>query len=291
MQDHNHYILMEDLVLDGWVPLITQIASLDGNNKSITINSFMYDQTITSNTKNYGLFNRISQGTTLKNITVRYPNVIIDATQYQEVNFGGLSGLNNGGTIYNSYVYSGLASGSDGVKITLSATINQTSTAAYIGGLVGQNSGYIVNSRSELRLEANKGYIAGLTANNVGTITGSYYKNGQIKNTSLTKLNSAVAGLVVFNATNAKIMTSFVEGKTSLLEVVDNVITGRIIGGGLEFSGDLAGFVYENQGTISNSYANIKVTGQSRSSGFVPMQTLALGKWKHLLTLLMVVIQ
>jgi hypothetical protein len=265
MQEGGHYILMEHLTLTDWVPLTTNIASLDGNSKTITIMSFQTEETITTSTKNYGLFAQIGENTILKNMSVLLDNVILDATQYQEVTFGGLVAQNNGGIIYNSSVTSSI----EAVQIILTPTINQVNTVAYIGGLVGQNSGTIVNSRSEVSLQANKGYLAGLAANNTGVITSSYYKNGQIKNTSLTKLNSAVAGLVVFNGSGAKIMMSYVEGNRSQMEIDSGNITGRIIGGGLEFSGDLAAFVFENQGNIANSYANIRVAGQSRSSGFV----------------------
>jgi hypothetical protein len=292
MQEGSSYILLSDLQLgsplDPWQPLTTEIRSLDGNGFTITIDNFFTheegDTTIPS-TKNFGLFDSIGQDTMLKNIKVNLSNVTIDARVYKKIIFGGLVGLNNGGVIYNSQVTSLLEDDSQGagIKILISTTIDDEITEAYIGGLVARNSGFITNSRSELRLEANKGYVAGITAYNSGTIASSYYKNGFIKNTSQTQVSAGVGGVVVFNATTGKIRGSYVEGRVGSVEAptvekiiinegkVDEqeVITGRIIGGGLEFAGDLAGFVYENQGSITDSYSNIRVVSQSRSAGFV----------------------
>ena len=276
MQEGGHYILMNDITLgdetlgqDAWEPFTTVISSLDGNSKTITIKKFKTNVASDPSipiSKNFGLFDSLTENMTLKNLTVKLPAVEIDATLYEEVYFGGLAAKNNGGLIYNSYVYSGVEAGETGVKVILSALINGKSTVAHIGGIVGFNSGYIVNSRSELRIEANKGHIGGVVSINRGKITGTYYKNGYIKSTSLTSLNSTIGGFVVFNDSTGIISSSYVEGNKNLMESGN---TGRILGGGLEFSGDLAGFVYENQGTIKDSYSNIKITSQSRSAGFV----------------------
>lgn len=275
MQEGASYILMNDIILgefQPFAPIKTAIKSLDGNSYSITIKNFMIDQAGAQNLptiKHFGLFETLSSGTNIKNLTVVLNNLEIDATLYKEVYFGAIAGMNNGATIYNSVATSNVGPVNTGVKIILSSVINNQSTIAQIGGLVGQNSGYIINSRSYLKMEANKGYMGGLVATNSGVIASSFYKDGVIKNTSQTKLNSVVGGLVAYNTTSGKIRYSYVEGNFEELERIDNVVTGRILGGGLEFSGDLAGFVYENSGNISNSYANIKITSQSRSAGFV----------------------
>ena len=272
MQVDGNYILMNDIVVDStilWEPITTVIASLDGNGYTITIEAFKVDEVESApSTKNFGLFDTISQNMMIKNVTVDLTNVVINATMYEEVYFGGIAAVNSGGIIYNSSVISQKGV-NFGVRMMTSSTVNNVSTIIHIGGIVAQNSGYITNSQSEVMLESNKGLMAGIAVYNTGTIANTYYKNGYIKNTSQTKLGSAVGGFVVYNNATGKIRSSYVEGRDSLLEVISNSITGRIIGGGLEFSGDLAGFVYENQGNIQNAYANIKVTSQSRSSGFV----------------------
>ena len=69
----------------------------------------------------------------------------------------------------------------------------------------------------------------------------------------------------MYNTSSGKIRYSYVEGDASSLEAN----TDRILGGGLEYSGDFAAFIYENRGLITDSYSNIKITSQSRSAGFV----------------------
>ncbi|MGD9901089.1 MAG: GLUG motif-containing protein [Spirochaetales bacterium] len=278
MQEGASYILMSDITLGDtspWEPLSIEINSFDGNNRTITITNFFdtsnygEEETIPSN-GNFGLFDTITSATTIKNLNVNLTNVIIDATGYLTANIGGLAAINDGGVIYNCNTYSTRDAGEEGITILLNATIGGQTVYAYIGGLVGKNMGYITNSRSELEIISNQGYMAGITAYNSGVIASTYYKNGRITAESPTTASSSMAGFVIFNTVSGQIRTSYVEGITSVEGVAQlEAGTNRILGGGLDFNLNVGGFVYQNNGSITDCYSNIKITSDGRASGFV----------------------
>ncbi len=108
MQPKGHYILQTDLVLENWVPIEANFASLDGNSHVITIKSFAPVNEITEATSdiNLGLFSKVggsyddddtSKTTTIKNLNIEIiDNITIDISGYTNVKFGIIAGSNEG---------------------------------------------------------------------------------------------------------------------------------------------------------------------------------------------------
>ena len=100
------YILMNDIYLENLTPIANTnlIASLDGNNKIITIKSF--NGVVNNGSLNIALFNTISEGTTLKNLTINLfelEDIIIDEQTTSRVNIAVLF-IYNYGIVYNCEV-------------------------------------------------------------------------------------------------------------------------------------------------------------------------------------------
>jgi hypothetical protein len=271
MQDGASYILMNDITIgenSPWTPIMTDIKSLDGNDKTVTIVEFNHvksgeDVESVDSAINLGLFGAIDIGTIIKNLTVELTNIEVDASRYSYVNVGGIVANNNGGTIYNCHTFNSTTTSDKGLTVILNSEVAGDSINIYIGGVVAKNSGYITNSSSSLEIETDQGYVAGIVSYNSGTISSSYYNEGLIKNYAQTKVSSAVGGAVVYNSETGEIKYTYVHGKKGLTD------SDRLTSGGIIFGGDIGGFIYENRGIILDSYSNIKITSQGRSAGFV----------------------
>ena len=300
-----NFILMNDLVLENFVPFTTtNFASLDGNNKVITIKSF--DLSNQTGSLNIGLFQTVSEGSTLKNLVVNYnetEGIFVDESLYSSVNFGGIAVTNNG-VIYNCEVVSidmssnNMVTDDGGIEIYFSQTNKDApkldSTTVQIAGLVVTNSatGSITNSRvggkgsftkvvynegtgaSEINYDYSRinligqGNMAGFVITNNGTISASYFANGFITNKTISGAQCATAGFAVTNSLSSTITGCYAEGFRLSSDGLDQFITG----GGITSQGVAAGFIYENAGTISDCYSNIKLAGDSTGrlvSGFV----------------------
>ncbi len=300
-----NFILMNDLVLENFVPFTTtNFASLDGNNKVITIKSF--DLSNQPGSLNIGLFQTVSEGSTLKNLVVNYnetEGIFVDESLYSSVNFGGIAVTNNG-VIYNCEVVSidmssnNMVTDDGGIEIYFSQTNKDApkldSTTVQIAGLVVTNSatGSITNSRvggkgsftkvvynegtgaSEINYDYSRinligqGNMAGFVITNNGTISASYFANGFITNKTISGAQCATAGFAITNTLSSTITGCYAEGFRLSSDGLDQFITG----GGITSQGVAAGFIYENAGTISDCYSNIKLAGDSTGrlvSGFV----------------------
>ncbi|MBQ7307362.1 MAG: hypothetical protein IJW82_02435 [Clostridia bacterium] len=282
MKEGVYYILDNDITLDNWTPISTAIASLDGNGYEINITSFEVD--VEQKIDCYlGLFAEVPSNTVLKNLYVTYGHknkfnseggietlgsngkyeFQLDSTALTTLYFGGIAGINNG-TIYNCSV----KNADDIYYFEFMRTDNKEviNYDVKIAGLVGLNKGWISYSRSELTLQSNVGNMAGLVSENQGTLSSSYYKNGKIVNNSTNSTTSKVAGLCVTNTSSGKIYYSYVEGTPSKKNEFQ--FTGK--DSGLTFAGNIAGFVYNNMGTVSDCYANIPIRpAGGRNAGFV----------------------
>ena len=180
------YMLTTDIVLDNWTPMKTAIKSLDGNGHIIYIRSFA--ENTNTDTANYGLFDTLPSGTVLKNLIIDVSHsIFVDLQNSNNVNFGFIAGVNDGGVIYNcdivvskskedwSDIYKNsttkesynsdftfaknifnqmLNNNDDEYSNTLASTFiltDKSTTNAtkttYIGGIVGKNNGYITNCR------------------------------------------------------------------------------------------------------------------------------------------------
>lgn len=266
MEAGNYYILASDITLKDFKPLNVSIAQLNGNGYEINIQNFAIDETETI--QRYGLFEEISSNTIIKNLFVTYGGprgdalVTVSLEKITTLYFGGIAATNNG-TIYNCSVQ---GKAGKGVEVYRTDKFEIVNYDVKIGCLVADNEGCLSYSRSELRIKTNVGMLSGIAAYNNGTISSCYYKNGILTNTSNNAQTSKVAGAVVTNATDGKILYSYVEGAKEYKDDLQATKNGY----GLTYSGTVAGFVYENAGEIQDCYANIaiKTTG-GRSAGFV----------------------
>ena len=123
-----HYILMSDLTLNGWVPLGLNVATFDGNNRRIFLNSFNLTPPpttggpATNNTQNIGLFSTIAPRTLLKNLNIVLSHgavntLAVDLSNFDRanvtVNIGALAGTSQG-IVTNVAVLSGGEAGMHG---------------------------------------------------------------------------------------------------------------------------------------------------------------------------------
>lgn len=249
----NHYIIMEDLILDNWIPVPFVAASLDGNGKKITINSFRFigaDGTPLMN-RDIGLFSTVgmtSSGTpisgstpgsyVLKNINIALPNVsdsldvvLSNANYYSQ----GMSG--------NTTIRVGLLAGRNAGVITNCAVVNRQQ---FVRENLGENFGQIsivdYNKTTYNKIER-------LGAQQLKVLIGNRF------------LTVFVGGLVGENKgviSNSRVMIDVVvapqydQDTTSELDVSDLT---------------LAGFVAENYGTIVSSYyRDGNITNGARTS-------------------------
>lgn len=304
-----NFILMNDIVLENFTPFeTTNFASLDGNNKVITIKNFNIP---TGNSVNLGLFVAVASNSTVKNLVVNYGQLadIIVPTSVTNFNFGGLA-ITNSGIIYNCEVVSlNLESGKNslsanaGIRIYFGSEGKQKAdnVSSQIAGFVVSNNSSITNSRvgaktifrengvavverfkhisyvdDEVVTEVfnygafniiGQGNMSGFVITNNGVIAASYFANGKIVNQTTSGSLSETAGFVVANNMEGTIFGSFVEGIK-----LDSDTSVNITGGGIVAQGISAGFAYENYGSISDCYTNIRLAGESTGrivSGFV----------------------
>ena len=234
------YILMNDIVLENYVPFNTDfIASLDGNGFTIHIKSF--DTTLSSSILNLALFDTVNANTTLKNVRVNLYNggqinVKVGSGNITDLNVAGFA-ITNNGIITNCEVVSFYT---DQYAIGQSG-LNETATNK-IAGEHGINIKYM-NGSNEVSMSENSSWdsqVAGFVINNNGNIT-----------------NSRVGG----------------DDIIELLEVdptYNNQITARVTAldnFNIVAQGQTSGFVLQNQGSISASFAkNLAIQNDSRTA-------------------------
>lgn len=136
---------------------------------------------------------------------------------------GGLIGRNGGGTVENSY------------------TMGSVTGYEYVGGLIGQNHGSVINSGSTGNVTGSH-FIGGLVGENYENLVKYSYATGQVSGEIL------VGGLVGYN--HGSVSNSYATG---------SVFGNRKVGG-------LVGY---NQDSLSNSYATGDVTGNEYVGGLV----------------------
>ncbi len=257
MEEGIDYILLDDINLGtNYTPLSTAISSLDGNGYTITIDSFSLP-TEQSDSVYVGLFSQVNADTLLKNVTVRFSDFqTLDLTGYTNVYFGAIAGQNNG-IITNAFVdfIDEYGNRSMEVRLTVPSSSDEGQTQAYIGGAVGENLGIITNSRVEHMYYVASGTMGGFVGVNNGTISSSYVLEPTIQST-----NGVTGGFASVN--NGEINTSYVRGEYSSTSI-------RAVNSTLNTVGQVGGFVYQNNASISDCYANIRIVSQSRSAGFV----------------------
>jgi hypothetical protein len=265
-----HYIIMEDLVLNDWTPAPFRAASLDGNGKRITINSFNFD----GMPRDIGLFStvgmddggnpittmngvRVSAGDfVLKNINVALPSVsnsldiVLSSFNYN------VQQMSN-----NNRINIGLLAGRNAGIITNCAVVNQQQFTQ------GVLSYFDANVGREMIYDSHVDYERSTYLKNLGR--GAQQLSVLVGNRNL---NVRVGGLVGENLargviSNSRVMIDVVAspyyepGNSSEINVADM---------------NIAGFVAENFGTIVSSFFrdgnitnNVRASTRNLTSGFV----------------------
>ncbi len=182
-------------------------------------------------------------------------SLILNYMSATSVNFGGLAVINNG-VITNASVQ-----GRVKVRIT-ETTDNETNNA----GMVLENNGFVTNSWVENFEISSFGDIAGFVGTNNNKISSCAFDNSKIINLSeiIAITNYGNAGFVNTNGADGIIYGCYARGAKADTDT-SIVYTDK----GMVVSGQATGFVYNNEGTVTNSYSNIKISSASSSSGFV----------------------
>ncbi len=266
MQAGAYYILLNDITLEeGFTPISTPIAGLNGNGHTITfranwsIDGLQYS----------GLFETISENAIVKNLKLAFNNTAntnITITNENDASYFGFLAGRNLGVITNCEI----VSTNNNVYVSMNPN---TITTTYVAGLVGLNEGYITNSRVATNLVVRRSNLAGFVAVNDGSIASSYVKNSNLTNESTISSTNKTAGFVIDNGVsitqdaqiggleNAQILTSYVSGTCTSYIYADetNKIWSNV---------EVSGFVYNNLGAISDCYSNMPINSQSVRAGF-----------------------
>lgn len=259
-----NYILMNDLYLTDFTPIANteMIASLDGNNKIITIRNFNISSMLNNNanqTLNLALFQTVGENTTLKNLTINLyelEDIIIDEEKVSNVNVAGLF-IDNYGIIYNCEVtalnlwkaYNSEVLASKGISTIEQEDLNKSYKPATYSDGYGIRVYFSAENIGKLKKDSTIVQIAGLGIKNfaAGRIT-----NSRVGNTTFTKV----------------FMTSVANNQSQ-----DYVITAEHLT--LLGQADIAGVVLSNEGVIASSFfsngyiTNLAVSGTaSKTAGF-----------------------
>ncbi|MDD4686183.1 MAG: hypothetical protein PHI76_02755 [Clostridia bacterium] len=259
MNENSWYILMNDLTLPGnFNPLLTNVAGFNGNGYNINFPVVWNVADI----NNVGLFGTLQSQSILKNITIKISsNTKIIINNESAVNFGFIAGQNLGAITNCAVISENLVS----AEIFIQGQ-GTSAEGNYVAGLVGNNKGYITNSRIEMVLVGSAN-VAGFVGVNEKYISSSYVLNSNIINKSDNASNHT-AGFVVRNGigstTDAHISTSYVSGAYSINSIYSKG-TEKVISSHTQ----VAGFVYDNYSKISDCYSNIPINSSSFRAGFV----------------------
>lgn len=245
------YILMNDIVLNDYTPLDTDlIKSLDGNGYTIHINSFAMPERDTS--LQLALFNSVDEDSTLKNIRVNLYNggqIAVNVSQYNNINIAGFA-IENNGVIYNCEVVSYydenyqssaisgdtglvvkymLGNNTDPINLT-AAMVSAMSIESKVSGFVSQNNASIMNSR-----------VGGESIRQILNVAETSYIKSQKLGNFVIEGQGEVVGFVNSNSSSAHISASFADN----VQIYNNMAATTSI---------TAGFVGYNNNKIQNSY-------------------------------------
>lgn len=281
--DGTFYILGADLTFDEnttpFTPLDIDIDMFDGNGHTITIQRFT---NFTTENIQAGLFKQINANMVVANVHVIYnlgvrnqarenTEFYIESyydlcnqtekeaiVQFSSATFGGITAINNG-IITNCKVSGLLALETSYLEINRIGSDRKI--PFYIGGIAGNNNGYITNSTSAAQIFA-QANIGGVVYSNTNKIVSCDFDgtsdNGIIYAYKIGLTNQIivdVAGFVVTN--NGQISMSQVAVGTSKLK--SNTL------GNVSSRNPLAGFVYTNNGSIYDSLVDLEKIGQNQS--------------------------
>ena len=279
MNEGGYYILLNDIILPSnnvssstgatlsqYTPMTANFASLEGNGHSIILDG-VYDF---GSSSQLGVFSSLASGSIISNLNVVVRSSYdtgnatygtIFKTTTAEHRTGMLVGVNNG-IITNCKVYS-----PTNTVFTMDCALANIESA-YFGSIVGENNGYITNCTSTLNVFGSFN-IAGIAGINNGTIAASVYKEGYLQSSD-NQIDEGfhVAGLANVNSSAGKIVTSYVTGGITAGSLYSTNTASYL--SGPNFS---AGFVYENQGEISDCYSDIYLANSGNMAGFAYVNT------------------
>lgn len=253
MKDNTDYILAEDIVLENFSGITTEVRSLDGNNKKITILNRLApeveEDTSGENTGDaegttpeeevsigeelkLGLFQTIPENGIYKNIRVAVENrLFVDAQNYKNVEFGLLAAENNG-VIYNC-----------SVEFVQSTSRNEKADAIVKT---------VVNGEQR---EFNYSYVTEY----------NYIRYENADETLASKIAAGERGLCV-QVSVESLDGDMVQSNIGSLVGTNNgfITNSRVINNlPLHAYGNVGGLVAVNEGVISASYFNGRITNYS----------------------------
>ena len=276
-----HYILLTDITLDDWTAKNTAVASLDGNGYTVTINSFAPGE---GDTAYFGLFKTISSKTTITNLNVKLANSLeIKVMSGVTETSIGMFACENEGTLFNCTVITDgettidVEEETEIVKAGLFVNTNKTSGAisnCHVGKING-----LGNTDDVIHLTSYKD-MAGFVMTNEGHIASCFAKDISLTCKELSAYDideTGVSGFVGTNKSSGKIYFSYVEGirgqdnTNSQIQLSERGY--KNYNTGIYSPGRIAGFVYQNNGYIQDTYANIPLISPTSSTGFVYSNT------------------
>jgi filamentous hemagglutinin family protein len=207
-----------------WIPLGTSSSAFTGsfNGNGYTVSGY----TITASANDAGFIGYLGSGGIVKNLGV---SGTVNGGSYSAI--GGIVGYNASGTVETSY-NTGSITGS-----------------AYVGGVVGQNTGMVEYSYNTGVLSGTAPQVGGVVGQNSGTVEYSY-------NTGNVTGGNYVGGIVGFNNTTT--------GTVEYSYNTGSVSGTNYVGGGVG---------YNNTGLVEYSYNTGSVTGGSDGGGIVGLNT------------------
>ena len=248
----------------GWQPINRLNAVFNGN--GYTISNIQINRSV-GNQNHIGLFSVIGSRGRIENLG------LIDAAIKGLIgikNVGSIAGsTERGSEIINSYVVGDVASGNTDKIIR--GDVGFANGRGFIGGLVGWNKGFILNSYAKINVIAEDSGMASNKRVGVGGLVGRNIDGGKVYNSYATgevKGPCIVGGLVGNQfSTNSGELLKRSEIKNSY--ATGNVETG--FGPCVNANNQVAGGLVSvnSDSTIENSYAIGKVSGVGTLSGLV----------------------
>lgn len=263
----------------GWLPIGDASNGFSGkfNGNNFVIGELKIDR---ADTDFVGLFGYLSNGATIKNLTVNFgTNGVVNG----KIHIGGIVGANygtidscivSGGLTEIGNITGGITGSNYGTLSNSYSTEIFTGTATFVGALVGVNLNIIDNCYTTAMVIGSGVYLGGLAGVNSGSIsnsytTGSVTGGGEMITGGLVGLNDSAAITYSYAAgaiTGGVNMVGGLVGKNNEGTITHSHATGQTSG----TTKLIGGFVGLNSGgSISSSYATGAVSGTSPVGGFV----------------------
>ena len=247
----------------GWQPIDGFNAVLNGNN--YTIANMQINRSV-GNTSNIGLFANIGSDGEVKNLGLIDPTIkglvgiknvggIAGAIQR-----GRIDGVTQYGVIMNSYVVGDVEAEKTDKIIT--------GDGGFIGGMVGRNRGFILNSYAEINVISED---SGTVENRVGGLVGRNIDGGKVYNSYAT---GEVKGPCIVGGLVGNQFSTNPQDPEKRSEIKNSYATGNVETGfgtcsnsNIKVAGGLVGI--NNSSRIENSYTLGEVSGDGTRGGLV----------------------